>query len=60
MDENGLLSEIFETRKIGTTKCRLPWVISVNYQIAEKFTCLIQTRLRCTSKCAVLVFVSAP
>ena len=28
MDENSLLSEIFETRYFGTTSCRLPYIFT--------------------------------
>ena len=27
MDENGLLSEIFETRYFGTTRCSIPYIL---------------------------------
>ena len=36
MDENGLLSEIFETRYFGTNKCRLPYIIHINEKLHWK------------------------
>ena len=33
-DENGLLSEIFETRYFGTTRCRLPYLVIAKYIVS--------------------------